>query len=314
MKTAMITADENGIPAETITAIRSAGIEIICKKCETPEVLLDFAKDSDVLWMFGPNLALTAEVLEKLPKCKAIFRSGSGIDALPCAKAVELGIAVCNTPDSIAESVAEHAVALLFSLIRRVPQFDREVRSGKWESDGTKTNWHITGRTLGLVGYGRIARKVEEMVSGFHMNVIHYDPYAPGSVALDELLKASDYVSVHCPLTDATKHIISDREFAMMKPDALLVNTSRGPVIDEAALVRALQNKTIGGAALDVTDPEPPAADSILYTLDNLILTPHIAAFSADFEKNFWAFSVEKLKRLAACGDDCRKESAIPVK
>ncbi len=311
MKTAMITAEAHELPAETIQAIRDAGIEFICKKCMTEAELVEFASDADVLWMFGPNLALTADALEKLPKCKAIFRSGSGIDALPCAKAVELGIAVCNTPDSIAESVAEHAVALLFSLIRRIPQFDKEVRSGIWESGGTETKWHISGRTLGLIGYGRIARCVEKMVSGFRMNVIHYDPFAADSVALDELLKTSDYISVHCPLTDDTHHLLSAREFDMMKDNALLVNTSRGPVIDEAALIEALKNHVIGGAALDVTDPEPPAADSPLYELNNLILTPHVAAFSADFDKNFWAYSVEKLKRLAACGDDMMKESAI---
>ncbi len=311
MKTAMITAEAHELPLETVNAIRSAGIDLICKKCLSEAELIEFAKDSDVLWMFGPNLALTGDALEKLPRCKAIFRSGSGIDALPCAKAAELGIAVCNTPDSIAESVAEHAVALLFSLIRQIPQFDREVRSGVWESGGTKTKWHISGRTLGLIGYGRIARCVEQMVKGFRMNVIHYDPYAENSVPLHELLQKSDYISVHCPLTDATHHLLSVKEFSMMKPDVLLVNTSRGPVVDEAALIDALKNKVIGGAALDVTDPEPPAADSPLFGLENLILTPHVAAFSADFDKNFWAYSVEKLKRLAACGENMMKESAV---
>ena len=312
MKTAMFTAGEDGIPAETLAAIRAAGIEINCKKCMTPDELLAFAADADVLWMFGPNICLTEEVMEKLPNCKAVFRSGSGIDASPCAKAQELGIAVCNTPDSIAESVAEHAVALLFSLIRRIPQFDKEVRSGVWESGGEKTKWHISGRTLGLIGYGRIAKCVEKMVAGFRMNVVHYDPFSPASIPLDELLKISDYVSVHCPLTDETRHCLSTEQFKMMKDNALLVNTSRGPVIDEAALIDALKNNMIGGAALDVTDPEPPAADSELYTLENLIITPHVAAFSADFEKNFWACSVEKLKALSS--GDYKKHSAIPIK
>ncbi len=311
MKTAMITAEAHELPVETIEAIQNAGIELTCKKCVTEAELIVFAGDADVLWMFGPNLALTPAALEKLPRCKAIFRSGSGIDALPCAKAKELGIAVCNTPDSIAEAVAEHAVSLLFALIRRIPQFDKEVRSGVWESGGTKTKWHISGRTLGLIGYGRIARHVENMVSGFRMNVIHYDPFAADSVSLEELLKTSDYISVHCPLTDDTLHLLSEKEFAMMKDDALLVNTSRGPVIDEAALINALKNNVIGGAALDVTDPEPPEQNSPLFALENLILTPHVAAFSADFDKNFWAYSVEKLKRLDACGGDMLKESAI---
>lgn len=299
MTTAMITANEDGIPAETLTAIREAGIEIHCKKCLTEDELVAFANDADVLWMFGPNLALTPEALERLPRCKAVFRSGSGVDALPLAKAKELGVAVCNTPDSISESVAEHAVALLFSLIRRIPQFNEEVRNGEWISGGTETKWHISGRTLGLIGYGRIARHVEHMVSGFSMKVVHYDPYAPDSIPLDDLLRQSDYISVHCPLTSETRRLISTREFGLMKDDALLVNTSRGPVIDEQALVEALRKGKIGGAALDVTDPEPPLKDSPLLTVKNLVLTPHIAAFSADFEKNFWGYSVEKLKSLA---------------
>ncbi len=298
MKTALITAEESAMPAETIAAVRNAGIEIVCKKCMTPDELVTFAADADVLWMFGPNLALTPEALEKLPKCKAAFRSGSGVDALPLEKARELGVMICNTPESISESVAEHAVALLFSLIRRVPMFDREVRAGRWESGGELTKWHISGRRLGLIGYGRIARAVEQMVSGFRMDVVHYDPFTPDSMDLDELISSSDYISVHCPLTPETNHLISSREFNMMKPLALLVNTSRGPVIDEAALVEALKTKRIGGAAIDVTDPEPPAADSPLFQLDNLIVTPHVAAFSADFEKNFWQCSVNKLIEL----------------
>ena len=300
MITAMITANEDGIPAETLADIRKAGIEIHCKKCLTEDELVDFAKDADVLWMFGPNLALTPEALERLPKCKAMFRSGSGVDALPLAKAKELGVAVCNTPDSISESVAEHAVSLLFSLIRRIPQFNEEVHNGEWVSGGTQTKWHISGRTLGLVGYGRIARHVEHMVSGFRMKVLHYDPYVADSIPLDDLLKQSDYISIHCPLTPDTHHLISAREFGLMKKNALLVNTSRGPVVDQDALIDALREEKIGGCALDVTDPEPPPKDSPLFSLKNLILTPHIAAFSADFEKNFWSYSVEKLKSIAA--------------
>ncbi len=312
MKIAMFSHNESELPAATMAEIRAAGMEIHCKKCTTPEELLAFAQEDDVLWFWGPNLCLPPESLEKLPNCKAVFRSGSGIDAIPCAKCQELGIAVCNTPDSISESVAEHAVSLLFSLIRHIPQFDREVRSGKWGSGNDETRWHISGRTLGLVGYGRIARHVERMVSGFRMNVIHYDPFAADSVPFDELLKTSDYISVHCPLTDETRHCISTEQFKMMKPNALIVNTSRGPVLDEKALIEALKNHVIGGAAIDVTDPEPPMPDSELFQLDNLIITPHIAAFSADFEKNFWSYSVEKLKMLST--GDYKKYSAIKVR
>jgi D-3-phosphoglycerate dehydrogenase len=237
-------------------------------------------------------------VLEKLPECRALFRSGSGLDALPVARATELGIAVCNTPESIAESVAEHAVALLFSLVRQIPQFDREVRGGEWNSGNSRTRWHLSGRTLGLVGYGRIARNVEQMVSGFKMRVLHFDPFSPTSTPLDDLLKESDFISLHCPLSEATHHLIGAEELKLMKAGVLLVNTSRGPVVDETALIAALKSGRIGGAALDVTAEEPPSPDNPLQEMDNVILTPHVAAFSADFEKNFWDCSVKKLIAL----------------
>ncbi len=299
MKTAMITAEESGIPAETLSAIREAGIEISCRKCMTEEELVSFAADADVLWMFGPNLALTSEALARLPKCKALFRSGSGVDALPLAKAAELGISVHNTPESIAESVAEHAVSLLFAMAHTVVEGDRNARRGKWFDGLNFTRWHLTGRTLGLVGYGRIARHVERMVAGFRMKVIHFDPFVPDSTPLRELLAASDFVSLHCPLTPETRHLIGEAEFRLMKRNAILVNTSRGPVVDEKALIDALKNGIIGGAALDVTDPEPPEKDNPLLQMENVIVTPHIAAFSADFQKNFWRCSVEKLKSLS---------------
>ena len=294
MKTVLITGNENAVPAEYLAPIRVAGIELACKKCTSPEEVEAFSKDADLVWIFGPNPGLTAEVLKRLPKCKGIFRSGSGLDALPVAAAKELGIEVMNTPESIAESVAEHAVSLLFALIRRIVHYDKAVRAGNWE-EPNGMNWHISGRTLGLVGYGRIARNVEHMVSGFNMRVIHYDPFLPDSMDLDELLKQSDFVSLHCPLTDTTRNLIDARRLALMKPHALLVNTSRGPVVDEAALTEALKNHAIGGAALDVLCDEPPAKDHPLFGLDNVILTPHIAAFSADFEKNFWTSSANKI-------------------
>lgn len=295
MKTVMISGGESAIPAEYLQQIRDAGIELECKECIGEDAVAEFAADADLVWMFGPNKGLTGNVLKRLPKCKGIFRSGSGLDALPCAEAKELGIAVLNTPESIAECVAEHAVSLLFALIRQIPQYDKRVRKGFNWGETPGLNWHISGRTLGLVGYGRIARNVEEMVKGFRMNVIHYDPFSPDSTDLDELLAQSDYVSLHCPLTDETRNLIDARRLKLMKKNALLVNTSRGPVVDEAALAAAIADGTIGGAALDVMTDEPPALDNPLFSLENVIITPHTAAFSADFEKNFWSCSAKKV-------------------
>ena len=151
---------------------------------------------------------------------------------------------------------------------------------------------------IGVIGYGRIARLVEKMLSGFSLEVIHYDPFAPDSTALEELLARADFVTLHCPLTPETRHLIDAERLAVMKPDALLINTSRGGVIDEAALYRALKEHKIGGAALDVLEQEPFDTSSPIFELNNVIFTPHLAAFSADFEKNFWNYSADKLLAL----------------
>lgn len=295
----MISQPEEKIPFDIPARLRREGIDIICKRCENRDALVEFAADAEIIWLFGANIALDAEALKRLPKCKALFRSGSGMDALPCEEAKKRNVLLFNTPQSISESVAEHAVSLLFAAARHIVQFDKQVRQGEWDSSDRQTHWHLTGRTLGLVGYGNIARHVEKMVSGFDMRVLHFDPFAPDSTDLEELLKTSDFVSLHCPLTDDTRHIINAKTLSLMKKNALLVNTSRGGVIDEKALIEALKNHQIGGAALDVTEIEPPDAANELLKLDNVIITPHVAAFSADFEKNFFEFSYRKILEIS---------------
>ena len=297
LKIAMVSAGEERFPASCISRIREVA-RINCQRCNDPDELVKFAANADVIWMFGANVAVKPEALIKLPKCRAILRSGSGLDALPLAFCKEHNIGVYNTPESISESVAEHAVSLLFALARHLVQFDAQVHKGEWDSSNIQTKWHLTGRTLGLVGYGRIARTVEKMVSGFDMKVLHFDPYAENSTPLDTLLSESDFVSLHCPLTDETCKLMDARRFALMKKDALLVNTSRGEVIDEQALVDALASGHLGGAALDVLCDEPPKPDNPLLKDERVILSPHVAAFSCDFEKNFWYYSAEKLVEI----------------
>ncbi len=300
MIVAFVTHEAAVIPQHIRARIASAGITLKCHNCgKEHDELLRFAGDADVIWFWGDAVRVTPEMLDKLPRCKALFRSGSGVDALPCEAARKRGIAICNTPDSIAEAVAEHAVTLLLSLARLIPQQDRCTRNGQWGVLLPSLQWHITGRTLGLVGYGRIARRVEKMLSGFNLKTLYYDPMVPGSTPLDDVLRQADFVSLHCPLTAETRNLIGERELGLMKPKALLVNTSRGAVVNEEALYHALKNGVIGGAALDVMVQEPFDLKSPLFTLDNLIVTPHIAAFSADFTKNFWEYSAAKLEELA---------------
>jgi len=262
-----------------------------------------------VIWTVGANTCLTADVLPRLPRCRAIMRSGSGLDDLPVAAARARGLLVANTPEAIAETVAEHAVAMLLGLARRLAEHDRAVRRGEWYSGPDGARWHVRGQTLGLVGFGLIAREVVAMLQGFRMRFLAHDPYAPEAdlraqgadpVALETLLRESDFVSLHCPLTPQTKGLLDARAFAAMKPGALLINTSRGGVVDEAALLEALQSGRLGGAALDVLEQEPPRGDHPLLRLEQVLFTPHIAAFSDVFEERFWRASITKLKQLEA--------------
>ncbi|MBR7121087.1 MAG: hypothetical protein IKC94_02465 [Lentisphaeria bacterium] len=303
LEIAMVSAAEERFPESCISRIREVA-RINCRRCNDPDELAGFAANADIIWMFGANVAVKEEALSRLPNCRAILRSGSGLDALPLEFCKANNIQVFNTPESISESVAEHAVSMLFALARNLVQFDRQVRSGVWDSSGNQTKWHLSGRTLGVVGYGRIARTVEKLVSGFNMNVLHYDPWQENSTPLDELLKESDFVSLHCPLSEDTRNLMSEEKFNIMKDGALLVNTSRGEVIDETALFNALTSGKLGGAALDVLCDEPPVADNPLLKCDRVIFSPHAAAFSADFEKNFWYYSAEKLVEI------CRKLEA----
>ena len=298
-KVVCVTVGEERLPAGVAAKIREFA-DFRAARCETPEDLLRTFPDAEVLWMFGPNLCLKPEVLERMPNVKALLRSGSGLDALPCEWAKAHGIGVYNTPESIAECVAEHAVALLISFIRQIPQYNARAKAGYEWGKVEGMDWHVSHRTLGLIGYGNIARRVERMMSGFDMRVLHHDPFAPDSVPLKTLLRESDYVSVHCPLTPDTKGLLNAARIALMKPNAILVNTSRGPVVDEEALADALDAGRLGGAAIDVMCEEPPDVKSRLLQHPKCLVTPHVAAFSCDFEKNFFAYSVEKLRAICA--------------
>lgn len=309
-KVAMIARERQDVPEWVRSRLDAIpGLDVAYGHCRCEAELLAIAADADMIWTMGPNEVLTPAVLPKLSRCRAIFRSGSGMDGYPVAEASALGIAMCNSPESISEAVAEHAVSLLFALVRQIPFSDRRMRGD--QGCRVSLRWHLSGSTLGLVGFGRIGSRVCEMMVGFRMTVLVHDPFTPPEqisrygaqpVGLDELLARADFLSLHCPLTDQTRHLIGAKELAAMKKGALLVNTSRGAVVDETALIDALRNGQLGGAALDVTDPEPPSADSPLFALPNVILTPHNAALSGQFERNFWEASIQVVNECR-CGD-----------
>jgi len=245
------------------------------------------AEDCDALLntYAGP---ITADVMAKMPSCKIIARYGIGVDTIDLDAATEAGIIVTNNPTYCIEEVAEHTMAMLLTAARKIAFYDRLVRAGRWEVPPGKPMYRLAGSTVGLVGFGNIARRVAAAAAGFDMRVIYADPFvtqgqfdAPGDkVELDELLSESDYVCIHAPLLPQTRGMIGAGELKRMKRSAILVNCSRGPIIDTDALIAALDANEIAGCALDTTDPEPLPADNGLRGRDNVIINPHAAWYS----------------------------------
>jgi len=296
-------------PEWVFSQLKDAGIDFTVALSETKEELTRNAGDADLVWNFGCGTLLWGDNLLALQKCGAILRSGSGTDNIDVARATELGIIVVNTPHVVAPSVADQAISLLFSLARQVTRHDRLIRRGQWDFQAATPSRSFQGATLGLIGFGRIPQLIARRLSGFEMKVIAFDPYVDSErmatlgvrgAPWDEVFQTADFVSVHCPLTDETRGSIGEREFRMMEPDALFVNTSRGQVVDEPALIRALQEGWIAGAALDVLEKEPPDDDNPLLTMENVILTPHIGGTSHRFPEEFYEGSVEAILDLAA--------------
>jgi len=251
--------------------------------------ILAVAKDADAILVTYAKL--TRDILTQLTKCKAIGRFGLGVDNIDLPTAKEKGIAVNYVPDYCIREVSDHAMALLLSLIRKVPLANRLVQAGRWEMPAVVPIRRIEGTVLGLVGFGHIPRLVVPKAQAFGMKVIAYDPFVKPEqfkalkvegVDLDTLLKTSDYISVHAPLLPATRGMLNADAFAKVKKGVYLVNTARGPLIDEPALIAALDAKQVGGAALDVVTTEPLAKDSPLLGRDNVIITPHTGFYSIE--------------------------------
>jgi D-3-phosphoglycerate dehydrogenase / 2-oxoglutarate reductase len=301
-KVALVGMDGKAVPDWVYAELKQASIDFVFKQCKSRQDLAETGGDADVIWVFGDHESVYKENLDVLKRCGAIIRTGSGTDNIPVAEATKLGIIVANTPLAAAHTVADHAIALLFAVTRQIVAQDRLVRQGKWDRYLAWPNYHLHGQTLGLVGFGHIAKLVTRKMSGFDMRVISHDPVVrPAAMAalsveavgFDDLLKRSDFISVHCPLLPTTRHLINERALRLMKPEAALINTSRGPVIDEAALIRALTEKWISAAGLDVFEQEPIAPNNPLLKLENVVVTPHIAGYSDEFWHNFWKHSVD---------------------
>jgi D-3-phosphoglycerate dehydrogenase len=246
--------------------------------------------DADAI-MMGPRAPLTAETLRTLSRCRAIVNGGVGVDKIDVEAATGLGIPVTNVPDVWVHEVADHAMLLLLAVNRRLIHCQRVVAEGGWLEvyNGLTPLPRLRGKTLGLVAFGTIARNVAQRAQPFGLRVVAYDPYVSAELmaehgvekrSLEALLAESDFVSAHAPHNRETHHMLSDAQFALMKPSAIFVNTGRGPVVDEPALTRALVEGRLAGAGLDVLEQEPTARDNPLRTMPNVIVTPHVAYFS----------------------------------
>jgi D-3-phosphoglycerate dehydrogenase len=271
---------------------RLANVEYVATQDEAG--LIKQIIDAEVL-IPGWKIPITAKIIDAGKKLKMIQVFSVGYDKIDHKAAAEKGVMVCNTGGSNAESVAELTWGLILGLFRRIPGGDRLMRTGKWgrfKADKQKLIW---GKTLGIVGFGAIGRLIGKIGRlAFNMNILAYDPYViPETVEvfggklvpLETVMKESDVISIHVPLSNATRHMISMRELQMMKSTAIIVNTARGAVIDEAALIKCLQEEVIAGAALDVFEIEPLPEDSPLRNMDNVIMVSHIGTCPEIFIK-----------------------------
>ena len=255
----------------------------------TVEGILKVASEADGLMVtYGQ---ITVDVIAGLEKCRVIGRFGLGVDNIDIEAATKAGIAVVYVPDYCIDEVSDHAMAMLLNLARKVSFSNSLVQAGRWEMPAVTPLSRLRGRTLGLAGFGQIPRVVAPKAQAFGLKVIAFDPYIDNDVAaaldvelvdFETLLQTSDYVSIHVPMMPETENLFGADAFAQMKPDALLVNTARGPLVDTEALAKALDAGEIGGAALDVMPVEPPPADSPLLGRDNIILSPHTAFYSVE--------------------------------
>jgi D-3-phosphoglycerate dehydrogenase len=262
--------------------------EVIMAPALDEAALVRVVRDVDAI-VIRANGKVTRTVMEAAPKLRVIGRHGVGLETVDVPAATERGIWVVNTPEANSESVAEHFVGLALMLSKRMLEADQALRAGQWKVRNEYIGRELSGKTLGVAGFGRIGRTTARICHhGFGMPVIYYDVVAaaPGveaetratRVKLDELLRAADYVSLNLPLTPATRHIIGREQIRMMKPTAYLLNLGRGPLWDEGAVLEALEQQWISGAATDVFEEEPTAKDNPLFRHRRFVCTPHMAA------------------------------------
>jgi D-3-phosphoglycerate dehydrogenase len=300
-------------PWSKVNLFEAAGFDVSDGMCATEDDLIELLRNAD-----GAQVGIwpltSRRVLEACPQLKVVSRMGVGVDSIDLDAATELGILVCHVPGSNTAEVADHAMALLLTLTRRLQDAIRTTREGAWSNDRALTLGYyesvqrIAAHTVGIIGFGNIGRAFATRARGFGPSrIIACDPYVNQSTAdlygvqlvpLEELLADADFVTIHCSSTEETRHLINAATLALMKPTAILINTARGPIVDGAALATALADGQLGAAALDVTEQEPIDPEDPLLKLPNCIVTPHIAGFSPLFLDECTRHQAENIIRV----------------
>lgn len=271
--------------------LERAGLSLVPAQCRSEEELIEVCADADAI--INQYAQITPRVIAALDKCKVISRYGIGLNTIAVPEATAAGICIANVPDGSLEDVSDHAAAMMLALARGLGRFDAAVRSGRWDYTVAKPLFRMRGKTLGLLSFGQIPQRLARKMTAFGVSIIAHDPFANQALAAelgvtlvdsDTLYRQSDFLSIHVPLTDSTLGLVGAAQFALMKPSAYLINTARGPVVDQAALVDALQAGAIAGAGLDVFEREPLGADHPLAAMPNVLLSPHCAWYSEESE------------------------------
>jgi D-3-phosphoglycerate dehydrogenase len=291
MEYTVVLSDNKAVdPADRAEILEAAGAEIELLDDATPENVAAAVQGADAL-IVDAYTPVTAETLAASDTLRVVGRAGIGVDNIDLEAAAEHGVTVLNVPDYCLEEVATHALALLLACVRGIPTHDRAVKAGDWDWQAHRPVGRMAGRTLGLVGFGSIARRLAARLRTFGLELVAADPYIKAArmtdygvekVAFEALLDRADYVSVHAPLSADTRGLLSTPEFERLADHAVVVNTARGPVIDERALVEALEAGEIAGAGLDVLESEPPGPDNPLLDRDDVVLTPHAGWYSEE--------------------------------
>ncbi|HNT77590.1 MAG TPA: D-2-hydroxyacid dehydrogenase [Anaerolineae bacterium] len=277
----------DSVAAPAVEAMRAAGVTVDVRDTITPEELMGVIADYDGM-VVRSRTKVRAPLIDKATNLKVILRGGVGVDNIDAEYAASKGIKVLNTPAASSNAVAELALAMMFALARELSKADASMKAGRWDKklfEGAE----LAGKTLGVIGYGRIGRTLADKARALGMTVLAYDPYVKeaGLVPLDDLLKASDYVSLHLPHTNETHHMLSTAQFALLKKGARVIQASRGGTVDEAALYEALVSGHLAGTALDVFTEEPPKSEALLklIALPQVIVTPHIGAATVEAQE-----------------------------